>query len=655
MDIERVLQVAADSKLIYPSEEKARATSIGSAEAFQELLRQSQEDPAAFWDQQARELEWYEPWTETISGTLPDFKFFVDGITNPSINLLDRHVENGAGNRTALIWESENGDTKFYTYSMLLAEVNRFSNVLRSFGVKKGDCVAIYLPNLAEAVIAVLACFRVGAIYNAVFSGYSERSLLDRLASFEPKVIVTADATVRRGKEIRLKEKVDQVAPSTPSVEAVIVVNRMGIETNMQEGRDYWWHELTAKESIVCEPERLEANDSGIVFYTSGTTGKPKGIVHSGTAFVVQNHVYAKYHLDHKEDDVFWCTADIGWLTMHIWGIVGSLANGVTTVVFEGAIDYPEKTRFYEIIEKYRVNKLFTAPTALRMLKSMGEKPIEQFDLSCLDVIALVGEPFDVETWQWTYEVLGKKKVYINNTWGQTETAGSPIAGAAWLTPMKPGSSGIPFLGAVFDVINEAGEPVKAGQLGNLIIKQPFPMLCRTVWREPERFYGSYYSQIEGNYYASDLALIDEDGYIWVVGRSDDAFNVAGHRLSTMEMESAVLECDGVAECAVIGVPDEIKGEVPFVFVRLTENAADGQQVAERIKENINRQIGKIAQPKEIVITESLPKTVSGKIMRRLIKEIVTTGKVAGDVTGLEDPSTVAELQGVMGAKTAGK
>ncbi|PIC80566.1 acetyl-coenzyme A synthetase [Sporosarcina sp. P18a] len=655
MDIERVLQVAANSKLIYPSEEKARSTSIGSAEAFQELLRQSQEDPAAFWDQHARELEWYEPWTETISGKLPDFKFFVDGITNPSINLLDRHIHNGAGNRTALIWEGENGDSKFYTYSMLLAEVNRFSNVLRSFGVKKGDCVAIYLPNLAEAVIAVLACFRVGAIYNAVFSGYSERSLSDRLASFEPKVIITADATMRRGKEIRLKEKVDQVAPSTSSVEAVIVVNRMGIDIDMQEGRDYWWHELTEKASIHCEPERLEANESGIVFYTSGTTGKPKGIVHSGTAFVVQNYVYAKYHLDHRDDDVFWCTADIGWLTMHIWGIVGALANGVTTVICEGAIDYPEKTRFYQIIEKYRVNKLFTAPTALRMLKSMGQEPIEQFDLSCLDVIALVGEPFDAETWHWTYEVLGKKKVYINNTWGQTETAGSPIAGAAWLTPMKPGSSGTQFLGAVFDVVNEAGEPVKAGQLGNLIIKKPFPMLCRTIWREPERYYGSYYSQVDGSYYASDLALIDDDGYIWVVGRSDDAFNVAGHRLSTMEMESAVLESAGVAECAVIGVPDEIKGEVPIVFVRLSENVTDGQEVAERIKENIIRQIGKIAQPKEIIITDSLPKTVSGKIMRRLIKEIVTTGSVAGDVTGLEDPSTVAELQSVIKAKTASK
>ncbi|PID04068.1 acetyl-coenzyme A synthetase [Sporosarcina sp. P2] len=655
MDIERVLQVAANSKLIYPSEEKARSTSIGSAEAFQELLRQSQEDPAAFWDQQARELEWYEPWTETISGKLPDFKFFVNGITNPSINLLDRHIHNGAGNRTALIWEGENGDSKFYTYSMLLAEVNRFSNVLRSFGVKKGDCVAIYLPNLAEAVIAVLACFRVGAIYNAVFSGYSERSLSDRLASFEPKVIITADATMRRGKEIRLKEKVDQVAPSTSSVEAVIVVNRMGIDIDMQKGRDYWWHELTEKASIHCEPERLEANESGIVFYTSGTTGKPKGIVHSGTAFVVQNYVYAKYHLDHRDDDVFWCTADIGWLTMHIWGIVGALANGVTTVICEGAIDYPEKTRFYKIIEKYRVNKLFTAPTALRMLKSMGQEPIEQFDLSCLDVIALVGEPFDAETWHWTYEVLGKKKVYINNTWGQTETAGSPIAGAAWLTPMKPGSSGTQFLGAVFDVVNEAGEPVKAGQLGNLIIKKPFPMLCRTIWREPERYYASYYSQVDGSYYASDLALIDEDGYIWVVGRSDDAFNVAGHRLSTMEMESAVLESAGVAECAVIGVPDEIKGEVPIVFVRLSENVTDGEEVAGRIKENIIRQIGKIAQPKEIIITDSLPKTVSGKIMRRLIKEIVTTGSVAGDVTGLEDPSTVAELQSVIKAKTASK
>ncbi|KYG29741.1 acetate--CoA ligase [Priestia endophytica] len=651
MDINGILQVVANSKLIFPNKEKVRSTSIGSIEAFQELLRQSQEDPAAFWDSAARDLVWYEPWNETISGQLPDFRFFVDGISNPSVNLLDRHIVNGAGNRTALIWEGENGDTKFYTYNMLLGEVNRFANVLRSFGVKKGDCVAVFLPNLAEAFIAVLACFRIGAIYNTIFSGYSEKSLKDRLINFGPKVVVTADATERRGKAIRLKEKVDYVAPTIPSVEAVIVVDRLGLEVQMKEGRDYWWHELTKTASIVCEPERIEANESGIVFYTSGTTGKPKGVVHSGMAFVTQNYTYAKYHMDHHNDDVFWCTADIGWLTMHIWGITGALANGVTTVVYEGAVDYPEKNRFYQIIEKYRVNKLFTAPTALRMLKSMGEKPLEQFDLSCLDVISLVGEPFDTETWHWTYEVLGKKKVYINNTWGQTETAGSPIAGAAWLTPMKPGSSGTQFLGAVFDVVDEEGNPVKTGQLGNLVIRKPFPMMCRTLWKEPERYYASYFSQVEGSYYASDLALVDEDGYIWVVGRSDDVFNVAGHRLSTLEMESAVLECEGVFECAVIGIPDEIKGEVPLVFARLADGFEGTKEIIERINNNIIQQIGKIASPKAIIMTNMLPKTVSGKIMRRLLKEIVATGKVAGDITGLEDPSTVVEIQKIVADK----
>ena len=655
MDIKGILQVVSDSKLIYPNEDKVRATSLGSTDAFQELLRQSHEDPATFWDSAARELEWYEPWTETISGQLPDFRFFVDGVSNPSVNLLDRHIVNGAGNRTAIIWESENGDSKFYTYNMLLAEVNRFANVLRSFGVKKGDCVAIFLPNLAEAFIAVLACLRIGAIYNTIFSGYSEKSLTDRLTNFGPKVVITADATVRRGKAIPLKEKVDQVVPNIPTVKAVIVVDRLGLDIQMKEGRDYWWHELTKSASIVCEPERMEANENGLVFYTSGTTGKPKGVVHSGVAFVTQNYTYAKYHMDHREDDVFWCTADIGWLTMHIWGIAGALANGTTTVIYEGAIDFPEKNRFYQIIEKYRVNKLFTAPTALRMLKSMGEKTLEQFDLSCLDVISLVGEPFDVETWHWTYEVLGKKKVYINNTWGQTETAGSPIAGAAWLTPMKPGSSGTQFLGANFDVVDDEGNPVEPGQLGNLVLRKPFPMLCRTLWNEPQQYYSSYFSQVEGSYYASDLALIDKDGYIWVVGRSDDAFNVAGHRLSTLEMESAVLECEGVSECAVIGIPDEIKGEVPFVFARLADGYENTEEIINRINENIIQKIGKIASPKEIIITDELPKTVSGKIMRRLLKEVVATGKVAGDITGLENPSTVKEIQNIIATRLLSK
>ncbi|WP_458413439.1 acetate--CoA ligase [Schinkia sp. CFF1] len=655
MDVSGILKVVAESKLVYPSEEKQAKTSIGSSQAFQELLQQSQQDPAAFWSNVAKELVWYEPWKKTMSGTLPDFRFFEGGISNPCVNLIDRHVENGAGNRTALIWEGENGDTKFFTYNMLLAEVSRFANALRSFGVKKGDCVAIFLPNLAEAFIAILACFRIGAIYNTVFSGYSEKSLKDRLVSFEPKVIVTADATARRGKLFHLKEKVDAVVPDVPSIEAVVVVDRLGTEVNMIEGRDYWWHELTKKASAVCEPEKLEANEYGIVFYTSGTTGKPKGVVHSGMAFVVQNYIYGKYHMDHHDDDVFWCTADVGWLTMHIWGVAGALANGVTTVVYEGSIDYPTKDRFYQILEKYRVNKLFTAPTALRMLKSLGEEVVNQFDLSPLEVVSLVGEPLDPETWHWTYEVLGKKNICVNNTWGQTETAGCPIAGAAWLTPMKPGSAGIQFLGADVAVVDEEGNPVEPETLGNLIIRKPFPMLCRTLWKEPERYLSSYFSQVEGAYYASDLALIDKDGHIWVVGRSDDAFNVAGHRLSTMEIESAVMECQGIAEAAVIGIPDEIKGEVPLVFARLSDMSLATDELKAKINDRIVQLIGKIALPSAIVFTDTLPKTVSGKIMRRLLKEIIVSGQVAGDITGLEDPSTVAQVQQIVAEKTISK
>jgi acetyl-CoA synthetase len=651
MDVTGIQQVVANSKLIFPSKDKQQSTSLGSSKAFEELLLQSKEDPSAFWDKVARELMWYEPWQETITGDLPDFSFFKGGISNPCYNLLDRHIENGAANRAALIWEGENGDSQIYTYQMLLAEVNRFANVLKSFGVRKGDAVAIFLPNLAEAFIAILACFRIGAVYNTIFSGFSEKSLKDRLVNFEPKVIVTADASLRRGRVFPLKEKIDNVVGDMPYVEAVIVVKRLGTEQHMEPGRDYWWHEIRQTVGIKCEPERVEANEPGIVFYTSGTTGKPKGVVHSGMAFVVQNYIYAKYHMDHRTDDVFWCTADVGWLTMHIWGVVGSLANGVTTVVYEGAPDYPNRDRFYQIIDKYRINKLFTAPTALRMLKSLGEKAMEPYDLSCLDVISLVGEPFDPETWHWTYEVLGRKNIYVNNTWGQTETAGCPLAGAAWLTPMKPGSVGVEFLGVDVDVIDDNGNPVPPGTLGNLVIKKPFPMLCRTLWKEPERYYQAYFSQVKGCYYPSDLALKDEDGYFWVVGRSDDAFNVAGHRLSTMEMESAVLECEGVAEAAVFGIPDKIKGEVPVVFVKLSVGIEGSDELRDRISQSIVNSIGQIARPQHILFTDTLPKTVSGKIMRRLLKEIVIKGNVAGDITGLEDPTTVEQIKNLVASK----
>jgi len=639
-----ILQVVESSQLIKPKGEKSQNTPAGSQEAFEQLLKKSHEDPVSFWDEVAQNLTWYEPWTKTLEGSLPDFKFFVNGISNPSINLLDRHVEKGRGNKVALIWESEDGSSKFYTYNMLLAEVNRFANALKSLGVKKGDGVAIYLPNLAEAFIAVLACFRIGAVYNSIFSGFSQNSLRDRLINFKPKVIVTTDATPRRGNTIKLKEKVDQIIDEIDTVKAVIVVNRLNTKVEMKDGRDHWWDEIIQKQRRVCEPEKLEANEPGIVFYTSGTTGRPKGVVHSGMAFVVQNYIYAKYHMNHQSDDIFWCTADIGWLTMHIWGIAGALANGVTTVVYEGAIDYPSSDQLYRIMEKYHVNKLFTAPTALRMLKSLGEEVLNRFDLSMLDVVSLVGEPFDPETWLWTHDVLGKGKIYVNNTWGQTETAGTPLSHAAWLTPMKPGSAGIQFLGVQLDIVDDEGNSVPPNVLGNLIIRTPFPMLSRTLWNEPERFYKEYYSQVEDAYFSSDLALYDKDGHFWVVGRSDDAFNVAGHRLSTMEMESAVLEVRGVSETAVIGIPDDIKGEVPLVFVR-TSQKDDLEGLKERVTSNIIEHIGKIAQPKTVIVVDELPKTISGKIVRRLLKEIAVTGEVTGDLTGLDDPSIINHIK----------
>ncbi|MEW5898111.1 MAG: acetate--CoA ligase [Bacillota bacterium] len=645
------LKMISESKLYYPDPEMTRKTDLGSVDAFNALLRRSWEDPAGFWADVAGELSWIKPWEKVMEGKLPHFKFFVGGVMNPCYNLLDRHVEKGAGNRLALIWEGEKYETKFYTYRMLLAEVSRFANVLKGFGLKKGDRVAIFMPNLAETVIAVLACYRLGVLFNTVFSGFSVRALRDRLINYEPQVIVTCDAGYRRGNLIPLKAKVDEAIEGIEGIKAIVVVNRAGIEIKMQEGRDYWWDELVSKASIECPPEPMEANEPGLVFYTSGTTGKPKGIVHSSVAFVVNNYVYAKYHMDHHPNDMFWCTADIGWLTMHIWGIAGALMNGVTTIFYEGALDYPKPDRFYQFIDKYRVNKLFTAPTAVRMLMRYGEDYMKPYDLSCLEVMSVVGEPFNPEAWLWAYEKLGNKKMCINNTWGQTETAGCPLAGAAWLTAMKPGSCGIQFLGAELDVVDEDGNPVPPETPGNLIIKRAIPMMVRTLWKEPERYIQEYFSQIEGCYFTHDAAIKDKDGHFWVTGRIDDVFNVAGHRLSTMEMESAVIQVEGVAEAAVIGVPDEIKGLVPVIFVTLRQGYEPSAEMEKKIKESIIENISKIAVPKTIYFTNVMPKTPSGKIMRRLLKEIVVEGDIKGDITGLEDIGAVEKIKEIIAAK----
>lgn len=642
------VQMVTDSRLRPLDPQRAAGTNAGSVEAFERLLRESQENPEAFWAAAASELDWMKPWETVRKGGFQDLEYFSGGVSNVAWNLLDRHLRHGADNRLALIWEGEDFAVRFYTYRMLYHEVNKFANVLKSFGLRKGDPVAIFLPNLVETIVALLACYRLGLIFNTIFSGFSAHALRSRLENFNPSLIVTADGAFRRGRILPLKEKVDEAIQGLDTVRTVVVVRRTNASVKMKTGRDWWWDDLMKESPLECPAEPIEANEPGMVFYTSGTTGKPKGVVHSGIAFLVNNYVYAKYHMDHHPHDILWCTADIGWLTLQIWGVMGALSNGVTTVVFEGAVDYPTPDRFYQIIHKYRVNKIFTAPTALRMLMRYGEKVMEPFDLSCLEVVSLVGEPFSPNVWQWTYETLGKGKIYINNTWGQTESAGCPLASAAWLTPMKPGSCGVQFLGARADIVDDSGNPLPDNVVGNLVLREPIPMMLRTLWREPERFVTEYFTKVPGAYFTYDAAIRDSDGHFWVLGRVDDVINVAGHRLSTMELESLVMECKGLAEVAVVGVPDPIKGLVPVVFATLREGYSASDYRRREIRRHVETRISKIASPSSIFFTQALPKTPSGKIMRRLLVELATKGRVEGDITGLEDASTVEKVRDVV-------
>lgn len=642
MENSDVLAMVRESRLIPPPRNASSHMPLKTPADYERVYQEALANPEQYWASVAQELTWMVPWKETRVGELPDFSWFVGGYSNVSVNCIDRHLADKA-DQVALIGVYEDGRDRRWTYRELYEATARFARALKDLGIQEGDVVAIFLPNLLETFAAVHACYRIGAIYNIIFSGFSPQALHDRLADTGAKVVITADQAVRRGKIIPLKSTLDSVLSRVPSVEHVIVVRRTGADVPMTPGRDIYWDTLMDRTAGLLDPVPLEANAPGFIIYTSGTTSKPKGLVHAGMGFLVGSYHNVRYALDLGPNDVYWCTADVGWLTFPIFELVGGLAHGATYVVYEGALDFPSIERFYDIIDRYRVNKVFTAPTALRMLARHGLEPAQKHDLAHWELVSLVGEPLDASTWYWVSEQLGQGHLEINNTYGQSETGSAWTSSIVGVTPAKPGSCGLPLPGHRFDVVNEDGVSVPVGTVGHLVLTASFPTLARTIWRDPERYRREYF-RLAGRYATHDAALVDQDGHIWVLGRIDDVINVAAHRLSTMEMESAALSVPEVAEAAVIGVPDEIKGQVPIAIVTVRQGVTDVSAIPARVSEAIETEIGAIARPRDVLVVDAMPKTRSGKIVRRLLKEILVSGEIRGDVSGVEDADHIPRL-----------
>ncbi|MBX6395268.1 MAG: acetate--CoA ligase [Alicyclobacillaceae bacterium] len=640
-ELPRLIQ---ESRKIPPPEGYVARSYVRGRDKYEELYRESIEHPEHFWSQVAGELEWIRPWETVMEGEFPDFSFFRGGYLNVCVNCVDRHARGPRRNKVAIFWEGENGERETYTYLQLYEEVQKVANVLKKLGVQKGDVVSVYMQNLPQTFIALLACLRIGAVYNTVFAGFSPDALRDRIVDSKAKVVLCADRSFRRGRAIALKENVDKALEGVDTVRAVVVYRRAGQEVPMVEGRDYDWDALVAEVGKECPPEAMEANEPGLLIYTSGTSGRPKGIVHAGGGFLVGTYAYTKYQLDLRDEDVYWNTADIGWLTAHIFVLVGGLACGVTTVLYEGAIDYPHPGRLYEMIERYRVNKLFSAPTAYRMLLKHGEDLAHRYDLSSLELFASVGEPLNPEAWEWVYRVLGQGRAVINNTWGQTETGGTPLASAPGAVEMKPGSCGVPFYGHALDVVDAEGNSLPDNTPGFLIIRKPFPTLARDIYGDRQRYVDTYFKPVPGAYFTGDSAIRDADGHFWVLGRVDDVINVSGHRISTMEMESALIAHPKVVEAAVVGQPDPVKGAVPVAFVILESGAERTPDLEKELEEWVCKEIGSFARPAAVHIVETMPRTRSGKIIRRMLRELLQDGTVRGDTTGLEDFDAVDRI-----------
>lgn len=634
-----------ERRVFNPPKDFSAKAHVKTMEEYRKLAGKAEKDLEGFWAEQANCIHWFKKWDKVLDeSNAPFVKWFEGGKTNISYNCLDRHLEKH-GDKIALIWEGEPlTDSKKYTYKELHREVCKFANVLKAHGIKKGDRVNIYLPMIPELAIAMLACTRIGAIHSIVFGGFSAESLKDRIVDAGAKMLITSDGSYRRGKAVHLKAGADGVLGDCPTIEHVIVVKRTGLDITMNKGKDFWWHEEMAKAKDVCEPVHVDAEDISFILYTSGTTGKPKGVVHTTGGYLVYVTLTNKLIFDLKDEDVYWCTADIGWITGHSYIVYGPLSNGATTVMFEGVPSYPEPDRFWKVVAKYKVNVFYTAPTAIRAIARDGDEWPAKNDLSSLRLLGSVGEPINPEAWMWYYRVIGKERCPIVDTWWQTETGGILITPLPGAFPLKPGSATLPFPGVFPKVVREDGSPCSTNEGGYLIIERPWPGQLRTVWGDDKRYKDQYFIRFKGVYFTGDGARKDEDGYYWLMGRVDDVINVSGHRIGTMEVESALVSHEAVAEAAVVPMPHEIKGEGLYAFVTLTGGFEKTDKLKDELRNHVAKVIGPIAKPDKIQFADALPKTRSGKIMRRILKVIATGGTEVGDTTTLADPTVVTHL-----------
>ncbi len=629
-----------------PAEFAAQAR-VGSLAEYDALYQRSIEEPEAFWGEAASELEWFAPWKKVVEGEMGSAKWFVGGKLNLSHNCVDRHAAGARRNKIALLWEGEPGEVRRISFSELHGLVQQFANVLKGLGVKRGDRVAIYMGMAPELAIAMLACARIGAVHSVIFGGFAAQAIVDRVNDSQCVAILTQDVSYRRGGEVRLKAIVDEAIDRCPSVKNVVVYRRSadGAGVAMQAGRDHWWHELMASASADCPAEWMDAEDLLYILYTSGTTGKPKGLVHTTGGYSVQSYLTSKYIFDLREDDVYWCTADCGWVTGHSYVVYGPLQNGATVLMYEGAPNFPENDRFWKIIDDHKVTVFYTAPTAIRAFIKWGDEWVKKHSLASLRLLGTVGEPINPEAWMWYHREIGHELCPIVDTWWQTETGAIMIAPIPGAVATKPGSATRPFFGVVPEVVTKEGEAVPAGQGGLLVIRRPWPSMARTIWGDPARYQEAYLSEIPGSYFTGDGARCDEDGYYWLMGRVDDVINVSGHRLGTMEIESALVAHPLVAEAAVVGRPDDMKGQAIAAFVTLEEGHEPTERLRQELRAWVAKEIGALARPDNLRFTQMLPKTRSGKIMRRLLRELATNGSVTGDTTTLEDFGILAKLR----------